>query len=89
MLHRVQKALEKTDLGSVRLASVDEICRKRYQNYLSLLSEAPTPGTPRRVLLALEGRDSGTLAQFMDHIRPWAVELWGSTDRRPIGHGYG
>lgn len=69
VLHHVQKAHEKMDLGSVRVVSVDEVCRKRGQNYLTILSEARTPETPSRVLLVLEGRDSSTLAQFKDHLR--------------------
>jgi transposase len=57
------------DLGKVRVISIDEVCRKRGQNYLTIVSEAKSGNQPSRVLLVLEGRASGTLAQFKEHLR--------------------
>ena len=57
------------DLTDLRVISVDEVCRARGQNYLTIVSEPRQNGRPTRVLLALEGRDSDTLRQFRDHLR--------------------
>lgn len=69
ILHHVEVAHSRMNLESVRVISIDEVCRKRGQNYLTIISQAKSEGQPSRVLLVLEGRDSGTLAQFKDHLR--------------------
>jgi len=69
LLHHVAKAHAAMDLTDVRVISVDEVCRARGQNYLTIISEPKQNGRPTRVLLALEGRDSDTLRQFRDHLR--------------------
>ncbi len=69
LLHHVERAHEQMELGSVRVISVDEVCRARGQNYLTIVSEPKQDGRPSRVLLALEGRDSQTLGKFADHLR--------------------
>ena len=68
LLHHVVQAHERMDWGSVRVISVDEVCRARGQNYLTIVSEPKQEGRPSRVLLALEGRDSKTLRKFADHL---------------------
>ena len=69
LLHHVARAHERLELGSVRVVSVDEVCRARGQNYLTIISEPKQDGRPTRVLLAVEGRDSRTLRDFADHLR--------------------
>ena len=69
LLHHVAKAHAAMDLADVRVISVDEVCRARGQNYLTIISEPKQNGRPERVLLALEGRDSDTLRQFREHLR--------------------
>lgn len=69
LLHHVEKAHAAMDLGSVRAISVDEVCRARGQNYLTIVSEPKQDGHPTRVLLVLEGRDNKTLREFRDHLR--------------------
>lgn len=69
ILHHVGKAHEQMDLGGVQVVSIDEVCRKRGHNYLTIISQPRSGPQPSRVLLVLEGRDSGTLAQFKDHLR--------------------
>lgn len=69
ILHHVGKAHERMALDGVKVISIDEVCRKRGQNYLTIISQPKAGQQPSRVLLVLEGRDSGTLAQFKDHLR--------------------
>jgi transposase len=69
LLHHVAEAHGRMDLGEVRVVRVDEVCRARGQNYLTLVSEPRREGRPSRVLLAVEGRDSKTLRDFADHLR--------------------
>ena len=69
VLHHVERAHEQMDLESVQVISVDEVCRARGQNYLTIVSEPRQGNRPTRVLLALEGRDSKTLREFADHLR--------------------
>ena len=69
LLHHVALAHQRMDLEAVRVISIDEVCRARGQNYLTIISEPKQDGRPTRVLLALEGRDSKTLRQFSDHLR--------------------
>ena len=69
LLHHVAQAHGRMDLGQVRVISVDEVCRARGQNYLTIISEPKQDGRPTRVLLAVEGRDSRTLRDFADHLR--------------------
>ena len=69
LLHHVAQAHGRMDLGRVRVISVDEVCRARGQNYLTIISEPKQDGRPTRVLLAVEGRDSKTLRDFADHLR--------------------
>ena len=69
LLHHVAQAHERMDWGSVRVISVDEVCRARGQNYLTIVSEPKHEGHPSRILLAVEGRDSKTLRKFADHLR--------------------
>jgi transposase len=69
LLRHVARAHERMELGSVRVISVDEVCRARGQNYLTIISEPKQDGRPTRVLLAVEGRDSKTLREFSDHLR--------------------
>jgi len=68
LLHHVAKAHEAMDMSSVRVISVDEVCRARGQNYLTIISEPKQDGRQSRVLLAVEGRDSKTLQKFRDHL---------------------
>ena len=56
-------------LEKVRVVSVDEVCRKRGHNYLTIVSKPKQEGQPTRVLLAVEGRDSKALRQFADPLR--------------------
>ena len=69
LLHHVAEAHGRMDLGEVRVVSIDEVCRARGQNYLTIVSEPRQEGRPTRVLLAVEGRDSRTLRDFADHLR--------------------
>ena len=69
LLHHVARAHERLDLAAVRVVSVDEVCRARGQNYLTIISEPKAAGRPTRVLLAVAGRDSRTLRDFADHLR--------------------
>lgn len=69
LLHHVAKAHEAMDLSQVRIISIDEVCRRRGQKYLTIISEPKQDGHPTRVLLALEGRDSKTLREFSSHLR--------------------
>jgi transposase len=69
LLHHVAEAHGRMDLGEVRVVSVDEVCRARGQNYLTIASEPRQEGRPTRVLPVLEGRDSKTLRDFADHLR--------------------
>lgn len=69
LLHHVARAHERVNLEKVRVISVDEVCRARGQNYLTIISEPKQDGRPTRVLLAVEGRDSKTLRGFTDHLR--------------------
>jgi transposase len=69
LLHHVAEAHGQMDLAGVRVISVDEVCRARGQNYLTIVSEPRQEGRPSRVLLAVEGRDSRTLRDFADHLR--------------------
>lgn len=69
LFHHVAQAQERMDLGAVRVISVDEVCRARGQNYLTIVSEPKQEGRPTRVLLAVPGRDSRTLRDFADHLR--------------------
>lgn len=69
LFHHVALAHARMDLGAVRVVSVDEVCRARGQNYLTIISEPKQDGRPTRVLLAVEGRDSATLRKFSDHLR--------------------
>lgn len=69
LLHHVARAHERMELKAVRVVSVDEVCRARGQNYLTIISEPKQDGRPTRVLLAVAGRDSGTLRDFADHLR--------------------
>ncbi len=69
VLHHVREAHDRRDLGEVRVISVDEVCRARGQNYLTIISEPRQEGRPTRVLLAVEGRDSAALRKFADHLR--------------------
>lgn len=69
LLHHVAKAHEAMDLSQVRVISIDEVCRRRGQKYLTIISEPKQDGHPTRVLLALEGRDSKTLREFSSHLR--------------------
>jgi len=65
--HHVAKARRAMNLESVQLISVDEVCRKRGQNYLTIVSEPKSGNRPSRVLLVIEGRDSRSLKEFRDH----------------------
>jgi transposase len=69
LLHHVAKAHEAMDFSQVRVISIDEVCRRRGQKYLTIISEPKQDGHPTRVLLALEGRDSKTLREFSSHLR--------------------
>jgi transposase len=69
LFHHVARAHEVMDLGSVRVISVDEVCRKRGQRYLTIISQPKAEQSPSRVLLVIEGRDSKALRQFKDHLR--------------------
>ena len=69
LLHHVERAHGRMGLEKVRVVSVDEVCRKRGHNYLTIVSEPKQDGQPTRVLLAVEGRDSKALGQFADHLR--------------------
>ena len=69
VLHHVGVAHERMNLDSVRVISVDEVCRARGQNYLTIISQPKGDGQPTRVLLVIEGRDSKTLREFKDHLR--------------------
>jgi transposase len=70
LLHHVEQAHAAMNWSSVRVISIDEVSRARGQNYLTIVSQAKSPEQPRsRVLLALEGREHGTLAQFRDHLQ--------------------
>lgn len=68
LLHHVAEAHEAMDMKDVRVISIDEVCRARGQNYLTIISEPKQDGRPTRVLLALEGRDSKTLREFRNHL---------------------
>lgn len=68
LLHHVKEAHAAMDLSAVRVISVDEVCRARGQNYLTIVSEPRQEGRPTRVLLAIEGRDSKTLREFRHHL---------------------
>jgi transposase len=68
ILHHVRKAHAAMDLSSVRVMSVDEVCRARGQNYLTIVSEPKQEGRATRVLLVVEGRDSKTLGKFREHL---------------------
>jgi transposase len=69
LLRHVALAHGRMDLESVRVVSIDEVCRARGHNYLTIVSEPKRDGRPTRVLLAVEGRDSGALRKFADHLR--------------------
>ncbi len=69
LLHHVAEAHGRMDLGEVRVVSVDEVCRARGQNYLTVVSEPRQEGRPTHVLLAVEGRDRRSLRNFADHLR--------------------
>jgi transposase len=69
LLHHVERAHGRMGLEKVRVGSVDEVCRKRGHNDLTIVSEPKQDGQPTRVLLAVEGRDSKALGQFADHLR--------------------
>ena len=69
LLHHVAQAHGRMDLGQVRVIGVDEVCRARGQNYLTIVSEPKQDGRPTRVLLALEARDSRSLRDFAGHLR--------------------
>lgn len=69
VLSHVEEAHQRMDMDSVRVVSVDEVCRARGQNYLTIFSEPKQAGRPSRVLLAVEGRDSQTLGDFADSMR--------------------
>jgi transposase len=64
----VKEAYEKMDMSSVKVMSVDEVCRAKGQNYLTIFSEPKTGAHPSRVLLVVEGRDSSTLGLFADEL---------------------
>lgn len=68
LLDHVAEANGRMDLGEVSVVSVDEVCRARGQNYLTIVSEPKQEGRPTRVLLAVEGRGSRTLRDFADHL---------------------
>lgn len=67
ILHHIAKAHRAMNLESVQVISVDEVCRKRGQNYLTIVSQARTGTQPSRVLPVIEGRDSRSLKEFRDH----------------------
>lgn len=69
LLRHVAEAHGRMELAGVRVISVDEVCRARGQNYLTIVSEPRQEGRPSRVLLAVEGRDSRTLGKFAGHLR--------------------
>ena len=69
LLHHVARAHAAMELSEVKIISVDEVCRTRGQNYLTIISEPKQDGRPTRVLLAVEGRDSATLGKFRAHLR--------------------
>lgn len=69
LLHHVARAHEAMDIGNVHAISVDEVCRARGHNYLTIISEPTQDGRPTRVLLALEGRDRTTLREFREHLQ--------------------
>lgn len=69
LLHHVGLAHRRMDLKEVRGGSIDEVCRARGQNYLTIISEPKLDGRPTGVLHALEGRDSKTLRQFSDYLQ--------------------
>lgn len=68
VLAHVAEAHEQMDLSSVRVVSVDEVCRARGQNYLTIFSEPKQPGRVSRVLFVVAGRDSGALREFADEL---------------------
>ena len=69
LLDHVACAHERMNLEAVQVISVDEVCRTRGQNYLTIFSEPRQDGRPTRVLLAVEGRDSKALRKFANHLR--------------------
>lgn len=64
----VNEAHQKMDMSSARVISVDEVCRAKGQNYLTIFSEPKAEGRSSRVLLVVEGRDSSTLGKFADEL---------------------
>lgn len=68
ILHHIARAHQAMNLEAVQVISVDEVCRKRGQNYLTIVSEPKSGSRPSRVLLVIEGRDSRSLKEFRDHL---------------------
>ncbi len=67
ILHHIAKAHRAMNLESVQVISVDEVCRKRGHNYLTIVSQPKSGTQPSRVLLVIEGREGRSLKEFRDH----------------------
>ena len=61
---RIEKALSERDLSEVTRVAMDETSCRRGQNYISLFADLTRP----RVLFVTEGRGSGTVGQFAEHL---------------------
>lgn len=69
ILHHVDHAHQAMDLSGVTVISVDEVCRTRGQDYLTIISQPKSKKRPSRVLLVIENRDSTTLEKWAQHLR--------------------
>lgn len=69
VLHHVESAHQAMDLSGATVISVDEVCRTRGQDYLTIISQPKSKKRPSRVLLVVEGRDSSAVEKWAQHLR--------------------
>lgn len=69
VLHHVALAHAGMNLEEVQTVSVDEVCRARGRDYVTIVSEPKNAKGPSRVLLVVEGRDSSALGKLREHLR--------------------
>jgi transposase len=66
--HHVPLARAMTDFSQVTAIGVDEVCRTRGQDYLTVVSEVASTRHKARVLVVVPGRESKSVAEAQDDL---------------------